>query len=422
MKGPNFTMDKIKSKQWYLLCGIVALICIFIIIMVSLFMGQSKGGRPPQRSYKHTLATATSRMTPQEVYMENSRIEYELQRKRLDSLETMLQKIIKMNEGKEIKDEPVEKISSPSVADLKKDIQQTLLPPQPQTDLLVSNDRSIPLAQVVPIVSAFRSNGINKTNINLVNSRHNKPMRTVDNYIPAGAFAPAVVLEGVNASTSVHAQGDPRPITVQITEDAYLPSNHRSRLKGCFITAAAAGDISSERAYVRLEKLSCVEQKTGEVIEISVKGHLVGTDSKSGQRGRLVDRTGPMMRNAAIGGFLSGAAEFLSQNRNPIKFLPSGIAESSAVPTGELLGQGLAKGTSSALEKYADYYIKRAEQMQPIIEVTAGMEVSVIFTEGFSLSDSMTRSAISKVNDQHRYQQLNNMSEPERDINTGSSR
>ena len=112
------------------------------------------------------------------------------------------------------------------------------------------------------------------------------------------------------------------------------------------------------------------------------------------------------MRNAAVGGFLSGLAGFFSQNQNPVTFFPSGIAETNKMSANELLGQGISKGAGNALEKYADFYIKRAEQMQPVIEVTAGQKVAVVFTEGFSLTDSVTRQAISKVNDQERYQQI----------------
>ena len=105
------------------------------------------------------------------------------------------------------------------------------------------------------------------------------------------------------------------------------------------------------------------------------------------------------MRNAAVGGFLSGMASFFSQNQNPITFFPSGLAETNKASTNQLLGQGLAKGASSALDKYAEFYIKRAEQMQPILEIGAGQKVAVVFREGFSLIDSVTRQAISKAND-----------------------
>lgn len=399
--------DKIRNRQILLLCGLIGLVIILAVVLVMFFFQQTESGSGVKRTYKSAVTMGTDRIRPQETWMEQVKIENNIQRKRIEALENSLERLIKLNTEKiEEKKKPV--ASDSDVSDLQNDLKHRILPPLPQ-----QQPQQFPAMPDVTKLVPFRSNGINKISINLVNARKDKQLRTVDNYIPAGSFAPAVVLEGVDASTSVNAQGDPRPITLQVVEDAYLPSNFRSRLKGCFVTAAAAGDMSSERAYVRLEKLSCVERNTGEVIEMNVKGHLVGGDSKSGQRGRLVDRTGPLMRNAAVGGFLAGAAEFMSQNRNPIKFLPSGIAESGAISTGDLVGQGLAKGAGSALDKYAEYYIKRAEQMQPIIEVMAGQEVTILFTEGFSLSQSQTRTAISTANDKKRYQQLSEISQSE---------
>ena len=411
MNLPKLPFDKIKQKQALLMWGLVSVLSILLVVMIVTVVNQTEHKASPKRSYKSEIATASSRMTPQEVWMEKSKTENDIQSKRLEAMEKGLEVLLKMNEMKEKPPLVSEKFNS--VAELKNELQQNLLPPPPNQDSPNSVNGGKHYDQPAP---TFRSNGIHKMSINLVNSRQDKPLKTVDNYIPSGSFAPGVVLEGVDASTSVNAQGDPRPITIQITEDAYLPSNYRSKLKGCRVTAAAAGDISSERAYIRLEKLSCVEKRTGEIIELNVKGHLVGGDSKAGQRGLLVDRTGPLMRNAAVGGFLSGVADFMSQNRNPIKLLPNGIAEISAQPTSELLGQGLSRGASSALDKYAEYYIKRAEQMQPIISVMAGQDVAVMFTEGFSLSESVTRSAISKVNDQKRYQQLNEITENEQSV------
>lgn len=66
---------------------------------------------------------------------------------------------------------------------------------------------------------------------------------------------------------------------------------------------------------------------------------------------------------------------------------------------------------SGALDKYADFYIKRAEQMQPVIQVAAGRRVDVVFTEGFNFADSKVRQVFSKANDQHRWQQVQAVAE-----------
>ena len=51
----------------------------------------------------------------------------------------------------------------------------------------------------------------------------------------------------------------------------------------------------------------------------------------------------------------------------------------------KLLQYGLSQGASSALDKVADWYLQRANETYPIIEVDAGREVDVILTEGVDL-------------------------------------
>ena len=164
---------------------------------------------------------------------------------------------------------------------------------------------------------------------------------------------------------------------------------------------------------MRLEKLTCTERKSGELVEMNVNGYVAGEDGRAGLRGVVVDRAGESMRNAAVGGFLSGMGGFLSQSRSPITFSPSnGLAETNPMTNPEILKFGAAKGASNALEKYADFYIKRAEQMQPVIQIQAGRKVDIVFTQGVAFEDSAARGAMIKVNDQQRLSQIHDTSEP----------
>ncbi len=49
-------------------------------------------------------------------------------------------------------------------------------------------------------------------------------------------------------------------------------------------------------------------------------------------------------------------------------------------------GAGMIGGAGgNAAQSLADYYIKRAEQYQPVVSLYAGTEVEVVFMEGVSL-------------------------------------
>ncbi len=50
-----------------------------------------------------------------------------------------------------------------------------------------------------------------------------------------------------------------------------------------------------------------------------------------------------------------------------------------------MFGQGLGGGGSKAAETLSQYWIKRAEQYHPIIDIGAGNAVTVVFQKGFQL-------------------------------------
>ena len=79
-----------------------------------------------------------------------------------------------------------------------------------------------------------------------------------DRYVPSGTFVRAVVLGGADADASVNGQSKNNGVMLfKLLQPGTLPNGQHSRLQGCFVTASSYGDISSERAYVVLDRLSC---------------------------------------------------------------------------------------------------------------------------------------------------------------------
>lgn len=209
-----------------------------------------------------------------------------------------------------------------------------------------------------------------------------RPLKNPDTYVPAGTFVQGVVIEGADASTAVTAQSNPEPMLIRLTASGTLPNYHHSHLRDCVITAAASGDISSERGKIRTEKMSCVAPN-GEVIDISVEGNVAGSDGKNGIRGNLREGGGQYAARAFGAGFLQGVSEGFAQNYTINSVSPQGSVET--VNSGKILQYGGAKGSSKAMDRYADYSIKRADQFQPVVQLSAGTVVDVVFLKGFFL-------------------------------------
>jgi conjugal transfer pilus assembly protein TraB len=203
-----------------------------------------------------------------------------------------------------------------------------------------------------------------------------------ENYLPAGTFMRVVLLAGLDAPTGGQAQNNPHPILMRVLDPAQLPNRYLADMKDCVVTANGYGDLSSERAYVRTDRMSCIDQKGG-AVDMSVKGYVAGEDGKAGMRGRLVTKQGQVLANAFLAGIGSGIGDAFSQSFTTTSVSPLGAT--STVNTGEIAQYGLAKGVGNAMDTLAKYYIKLAEQLFPIIEVDGGRVVDVVLTRGASV-------------------------------------
>ncbi len=201
-------------------------------------------------------------------------------------------------------------------------------------------------------------------------------------YIPSGSFFRAALLGGLDAPTGGQAQSNPHPILMRVQDNAFLPNRYRFKIKECLALGASHGDISSERAYIRLESLSCVRHD-GKAIDVPVKGYVVGEDGKAGMRGRLVSKQGQVLANALVAGIGAGIGQAFQQSATTVSTNPLGSV--GTVDPGKQFQAGIGTGVGKALDRLSQYYITLAEKMFPIIEVDAGRTVDVVFTKGFSL-------------------------------------
>lgn len=214
------------------------------------------------------------------------------------------------------------------------------------------------------------------------------PPQTIHNTLPTGSFARAVLLSGVDAPTGGLARTNPHPVLLRVMDLARLPNRYRSRIQECFVTAAAYGDLSAERAYMRLEKLSCV-LKAGEVMDLPVKGYVTGEDGKNGFRGHVVSKQGQLIARALFAGIASGLGSSIAQSYAQVSTSPLGSVQS--VNPSDIAQVGLATGVSNALEKVADFYIERANELYPIIEVDSARIGEIVLTDAVALGDAFER-------------------------------
>lgn len=205
-------------------------------------------------------------------------------------------------------------------------------------------------------------------------------------YLPIGSIVTGVLINGMDAPTGRQARKDPFPATLRVQKEAILPNHFSADIRECFMQVSGYGDMSSERAYLRGEAISCVRDDGG-IIETRLDSYAVGEDGKAGVRGRLVSKEGQLLARSLMAGFLEGVAGAFNVQAAPSLRIDGGDSLPIYKQTmdADRVQGGFARGTGNALSRLADYYMDMAESIFPVIEVDAGRQVDIVITRGASL-------------------------------------
>jgi conjugal transfer pilus assembly protein TraB len=205
-------------------------------------------------------------------------------------------------------------------------------------------------------------------------------------FVPSGTLFSGVLLNGMDAPTGRNASSEPYPATIRLTSLAFLPNFFTTNVRECFVLAAGAGRLDDERVHLRTERLSCVTT-SGRIIDIALEGYITGEDGKVGVRGKVVEKTGALLARAALAGLGAGLAEALRPRIRPSVQTgeEAGDIGFTAPATSDVLEVGAYAGAANAMDMIAQFYLERAQQIFPIIELDAMREVTVHLTKGAEL-------------------------------------
>ena len=372
--------EKVKIRQ-YALAGTIVFVLLAVLVFLVVWFDE---GEVP--------LAAKAPVAVKEIESSGSRVKPEEQHKKLSealqSLQTSLETAQKAQQETGKKDAYEQKLES-TLQELQEKLSQKSssapgdFPPPPSG---MGAPGSLPTASPIQKFS-------------LQSWGERELTKTVKNTIPAGAFVRSVLLSGLDASAAMSAADHPRPVLLRMIDTGTLPRKFKSDLKDCHMTAAAHGDLSSERVYARLEKLTCTVRKTGEIIETHVAGYIAGGDGKAGIRGTVVSKDAAFLERSLLGGLFSGLSNIANpQNRqNMVNPFSAGNSKVDAPSARDMFSSGMAQGATNALDRLSQYYISRAEQLQPVIQVAAGQIVDVVFTEGAAFGSHNVKEKIARL-------------------------
>ena len=384
----NQKSSDVKSRQ-YLILAMVVSITGLICFLLYLFMESTDKSKPKQDQLVGTnFVSPIENVNTQSVWIERAQNQLKDQQRQTEELK---QTITQLKDEKSKSDEDTKyQALKEQVTLLQKSLDEKNTPESPAmagSQTYKGNVFSgVPGADASQapqdLVNMTEAVGIDNDELDLKPSGSARPKKNADTYVPAGTFAEAIMLGAADASAGVNGSANPSPLLFRIVAEGTLPNHQKSHLKDCVVTAAVVGDISSERGQIRIERMSCTFPN-GEIVEQQVQGTVFGMDAKNGVRGNPVWREGALLGRAAIAGTLSGIGSGIAQTYTTQSISPLG--STSTVTNSDIFKYGAAQGASNAMSKLADYNIRRAEQYHPVIQLSAGQPVDVVFLSGFYL-------------------------------------
>lgn len=244
------------------------------------------------------------------------------------------------------------------------------------------------------LISNNNFNTITTVSIELENDNKDIKDKTnskdLENYIPAGSYVKARMLSSADVSTSKDEQSNPNNMMFEIISPVYAPkfkgvSQEIKKIEGCRIMGNAYGQLWTERAYIRLLKMSCSFEK-GKISEFEAKGY-VTSFAKEGVRGRVVSRDGYFTSLAFLSGMVEGLGDIIKTTYQPTLEVNTGIA-TERIKSSDVVKQAGASGIGRSAEMLSQHFIEKSNQYQSVIDLPTGIEVEIVFTDGIDLSDS----------------------------------
>ena len=372
--------SQVRIKQWVTLAILTTVVITFAIIMAIFSQGREKQEKPTPATTinldnhsfneEHFVTTYGAKMSELEKEVANlqAQIKREEERKNREA---------KVKAREERFNDAFDSVEYESVGDITatSDNSNGFRPVSNKTQPI---DGPRIVIKKVSDISTIDSTDKNKKDDIAKNRTREKK---ADDLLITGSFARARLLNGVEAPTGGQANGNPVPMLLEIKDPAFLPNRYRSDIKRCMVTANATGDLSSERVLVRLDRMSCITNSRG-AIDVRVTGYVTGEDGKTGLKARVVTRSGQAIANALLVGTLSGLGEAVSLAAQDSTTNFAGTVTNSV---NNPWRAGLGDGMKDAMDRVADYYLKLADKIFPVLEVDAGRDVDIVITQSSSI-------------------------------------
>lgn len=200
--------------------------------------------------------------------------------------------------------------------------------------------------------------------------------------IPLG-IAEAILVNGGDATIANMGNQEDSPVSLSLLTKMSIANGEYTNVENCLLLGNAIGNMNTERANIRLTKISCIfKDKQGNKYKAEgpIKGWVYDETSNLGVGGKLVTKEGKIIRATLPLAAVQTGLDYVTRKATNISVVGGGYGDLTSA-----LGTGGSSAASETVSKMTDIYTKYLDAMTPTINFKGGRKVSILFQGGESL-------------------------------------
>lgn len=199
-------------------------------------------------------------------------------------------------------------------------------------------------------------------------------------FIPPLGFVRGTLLNGVDALTG----GTSTPGLVRLSGTYKTAMNTTVSLDGCIVLMGFTGNVSTERADGKPQRMTCVYPDGG-AASYELSGYAVDAeDGIIGVPGVFYEGDSNRIAAATLADFAAGIGDIVAQNQETTTTNSTTGASTKSL-TGSQAKAELAGGLNKSMSTLRDYLMERVNRVLPFIRLDAMREVNLVLLSGTQL-------------------------------------
>ena len=204
-------------------------------------------------------------------------------------------------------------------------------------------------------------------------------------YLPTGSYVRVKFLTAIDAPCGKDVP--PYPVLMRIEDKFQMPNSVSSGSAiECFVLGEAKGELSTGRALIRTQKISCITSRTARsAIDAPIQGWIISAvDGRLGLPGEVESRQGSKIALSMLANALKAMGEIGTQTQFTTVVNP-GTGSVQQVFTGDVAKAAGYKALGETGQQMAEWFMERAKEIYPVISVPAGGEGILFLKDGLKI-------------------------------------